>query len=96
MSYLIQTDQNHYIRAGADLVGGDYTLGESLYLTTDTMKVTNNVADALTNLGDSGGVIGTLQEKPDINSSQDRMVIRLSEDEDLLAPIMRVLQARAL
>lgn len=93
--YLIAITAN-YVTTPGDLSGGEYTIGDSLYLNTDKMQVTNNVADALTTLGSSGGVIGTCQEAPDVTESNDRMVIRLEEDADLVAPLMRLLQASSL
>jgi len=92
MSYLIAITDN-YISSSVDRSGGQFTVGDSLYLTTDTLEVTNNVADGLTTLGQAAGVIGTCQEAPDLNVSGDRLVIRLEEDDDLLTPIMRLLQA---
>lgn len=79
----------------AALVGGEYTIGDSLYLTAIEMWVTNNVAFAITDIG-TGGVIGVCEEAPDLTATRDRMVLRLTCGDALLTPIKDALRAQEL
>lgn len=80
-----------FTRLSADLVGGTYTLDESLYIDQTTLLITNDVAE------DCGiGVIGTVQEVPDLNDSTDRMVLRLSVTATQLPRIQDLIRARSL
>lgn len=89
MSRLVSTTE--YIDILADLDGA-YTLGEDVYLDLATMKVTNDGAVSVADIG----VIGELQEAPTIpiDGLPDRMVIRLTVSDDLLDPIKRILNSQ--
>ena len=90
MSRIVSTTE--YISDTAELTGLDYTLGESLYLEVNTMQVTNNVANSITDIG----VIGVLQENPDLSATGNappRMVVRLTAADALLGAIKRTLNS---
>lgn len=90
MSNLVSTTE--YITVTDDLVGNIYTVAESLYLEILTLKATNNVANSVTDIG----VIGTVQEDPDLSATGNappRMVIRLSVTDELLGAIKRTLNS---
>lgn len=66
--------------ARTNLVGDTYSLDESLYLSRETLQLTNNPEYALTDLGTSSGVVGKVQEAPDLNNYRtSRLVFRLTE-----------------
>lgn len=92
MSRIVSTTQ--YETDTAELSASTYTLSESMYLDIDTMLATNNVANSITDIG----VIGILEEAPDLSGSgtPDRMVIRLTASDSLLDPIKRILQSKDL
>jgi hypothetical protein len=84
-----------YTSDTADLTGGTYTAEESLYLHTDTLLLTNKLADAITSLP-SGGVIGTCEEVPDLDTLT-RLVIRITATgDDLQASLFALLKATRL
>jgi len=63
--------------ATSDLTGSAYTVGDALYLETDTLKLTNKAANGIADIG-AAGVIGTVLEAPDLDTAGDRMVLRVT------------------
>jgi len=95
MSYLVQIT-TRYETDTTELSGSTWTVGDSVYLDSDTLVATNNSSNGLTALGALSGVIGYVQETPDLNVSGDRMVIRMVEDDDLFSPLLDLLRAQTI
>jgi len=88
MSRVISTTA--YVTDTDSLVGEEYTIGESVYLNIEDLKVTNTVGDGVTDIG----VIGEVVEAPVLTDDPlPRMVVRLSVAAELLSPVKRLLQS---
>lgn len=94
MSSLIQIN-SRYVTDTSELSGSVWTVGDSVYLTTETMEATNNVANGISDIG-TAGVIGEVTEAPDLTETADRMVVQLTADEDLWDGIKNCLRSRDL
>lgn len=80
-----------------NLTGGTYTIGESIYITRDKLVAGNKSTNGFTN-SDFGtnGIIGTLEEAPDLAITNSRMVIRLSATLDQKVSLKLLLKATEL
>lgn len=79
------------------LNNGVYTLGENLYVDRAKLVIGNKSSNCFTNadLG-TNGIIGTLEEVPDLTVTGDRMVVRLSATTDQKAGLKLLLKATEL
>lgn len=80
-----------------NLTGGVYTLGENIYITRDKLLAGNKSTNCFVNADfGTNGVIGTLEEVPDLTVTNSRMVIRLSATIDQKVGLKLLLRATEL
>lgn len=88
---------SNYITAGAQLSGATWAVGDNVYITKAELKAVNVNTLAFTNQDfGTNGIVGVVQEAPDLTVSGDRMVIRLTGSATLNARIKTLLQATEL
>lgn len=71
-SLIWSTDR--YVTQTADLTGGVWTVGDNIYVEAASLKATNKVANAATNVG----IVAVVVEAPDPDEAGDRMVLRVT------------------
>ena len=94
MSEIIELRSN-FVTDTDDLTNAAWAEDDSVYVTTDKMIATNKSADGITEIG-TAGVIGTVLEVPDLDNLPDRMVIKLTTDDDLHDALKNLLQSHDL
>lgn len=88
---------SNYVTSAQDLLNATWAVGDSVYISVAGLKATNKVGDAFTNGAfGTNGVVGTVQEAPDITVSGDRMVLRLSASAAQNTRLKTLLQATEL
>lgn len=86
-----------YETSANNLTGGVYTVGDSMYIDRAKLVAGNKSTICFTNSDfGSNGIIGTLEEAPDLTVTNSRMVIRLSATTDQKVGLKLMLKATEL